>query len=246
MQRSRWIYLIAGLPLVIIFRMKSESIFLNIIIAAGYVAFIGVLTGVTKFILWSVRRLRRKEMSLSQPVCQVTLPETAPPVLEDHINKNPHESRPNDDVIYEFIAQELEQGSFKKGLWTRIFSETGGDLVKTKVIYIRERAAALMEARRAAIEVEQQRVAALEERRRVDAKNANEIARNDRESRSVDAIMKNWGCSVEEARQAYALGIIRKEEVGGSHRYLFEQANGQTFRYDKLIDAINYAKRQLP
>lgn len=50
--------------------------------------------------------------------------------------------------VYEAIAKELESGETDKGLWTRLFAESNGDEKMTKVAYIKQRAAKLMEAER--------------------------------------------------------------------------------------------------
>jgi hypothetical protein len=246
-----------------------------LLLAAVYVAVVLVLIGVIRFGLRVKHRLGHKktsprilgdtsenqwcavaleeqrrltarddgpvQMNGSQPFSGVQSPVTTPTVSEDRNNKIAAGAHPTDDEIYESIAMELEQGSFSQGLWTRIFAETNGDPVTTKVNYIKERAITLMETRRSAIEAEQKRVAASEEQRRVEARNANKIARRDAE-RAIA-----WGCSTEEAAQSYMFGIAREQSDGdGSYTYIYKQIDGQTFRYDKLIDAMNYAKRQLP
>lgn len=48
------------------------------------------------------------------------------------------------DDVYERIAEELEGGPLQKGLWTRLFAECDGDENRTKVAYIKERAAQLL------------------------------------------------------------------------------------------------------
>lgn len=47
----------------------------------------------------------------------------------------------DEDAIYERIAAELESGQMQNGLWTRLYAENGGDETRTKVAYIRDRAA---------------------------------------------------------------------------------------------------------
>ena len=46
----------------------------------------------------------------------------------------------DEDAIYESISEELDCGTMKKGLWTRLYAENGGDDTKTKVEYIKQRA----------------------------------------------------------------------------------------------------------
>ena len=50
----------------------------------------------------------------------------------------------DEDRIYAEIANELETGIVEKGLWTRLFSECGGDEKQTKVLYIKQRAKRLI------------------------------------------------------------------------------------------------------
>ncbi len=49
----------------------------------------------------------------------------------------------NDDTFYEQVADELEAGTQKKGLWTRCFAEADGDENRAKAIYIKLRVAQL-------------------------------------------------------------------------------------------------------
>ena len=51
----------------------------------------------------------------------------------------------DEDAIYKSVSDELESDSINSGLWTRLYAESDGDEIKTKVAYIRHRAAALIE-----------------------------------------------------------------------------------------------------
>ena len=108
----------------------------------------------------------------------------------------------SDDEIYEIVALELEQGTFRKGQWTRLFAEADGDREKTKVAYIRERVSTLMEERRSAIEAEQRHTVAIEEQKRTEA----EMDNNENLRNAERALL--WGCSDEEAGQSFAFAII--------------------------------------
>lgn len=50
----------------------------------------------------------------------------------------------DDDAIYTIVAEELESGKTDKGLWTRLYAESGGDEKQTKVLYITRRVEKLM------------------------------------------------------------------------------------------------------
>src|SRR6266568_2256430 len=92
-------------------------------------------------------------------------------------NTVPHEnkaaSRPSTvvdvDRIYAAIANELEGGVADKGLWIRLFAESGGDENQTKVLYIKQRADRLISAERSrleqAVREEAQRLRVAEEER---------------------------------------------------------------------------------
>jgi len=51
----------------------------------------------------------------------------------------------NEEAIYESIASEIESRNLERGLWTRLFAECDGDENRTKVLYIKQRAAKLIE-----------------------------------------------------------------------------------------------------
>lgn len=52
----------------------------------------------------------------------------------------------NDEAIYAEIARELDTGNTDRGLWTKLFAECDGDENRTRVAYIRQRAARLKSA----------------------------------------------------------------------------------------------------
>lgn len=51
----------------------------------------------------------------------------------------------DEDAIYTAIFNELENKTYDKGLWTRLFAECNGDETKTKVMYIKRRAKILVD-----------------------------------------------------------------------------------------------------
>jgi len=58
----------------------------------------------------------------------------------------------DEDRVYRQIAEELETGATDKGMWTRLFSECGGDEKQIKVMYIKQRAERLIAAERLRLE----------------------------------------------------------------------------------------------
>ncbi len=89
-------------------------------------------------------RMTQKEVRGSQPMPTDTL------VDRDSVTPNVPSPSTNPQItvkenrVYELIAEELESGRTDKGLWTRLFAECEGDEKKTKVLYIKERAARLI------------------------------------------------------------------------------------------------------
>lgn len=65
---------------------------------------------------------------------------------------SPQQTILDEERIYAVIAKEFETGGEDKGLWTRLFSECGGDEIQTKVLYIKQRAERLISAERLRLE----------------------------------------------------------------------------------------------
>lgn len=77
-----------------------------------------------------------------------------------------------EDRLYEQIAQEIETNTVDKGIWTKAFSQTGGDDKQTRVLYIKARFDRLMAAENARLEAMQ--------------REKEEIARREQEQRARD------------------------------------------------------------
>ena len=73
--------------------------------------------------------------------------------------------------MYEKVADDIEQGFKDKGVWTKAFADSGGDLQKQKAIYIELMVERLVLAEAALLEKKKkaQRVERAEEDRRNDA-----------------------------------------------------------------------------
>jgi uncharacterized RDD family membrane protein YckC len=74
-----------------------------------------------------------------------------------------HSPALDEDAIYAIIADEIESGKTDKGLWTRLFAELDGDEKKTKLAYIKQRAAKLIAAEQLRIQEEHSRQILAEE-----------------------------------------------------------------------------------
>jgi len=74
---------------------------------------------------------------------EVDFTKTVPPVNYSSI---PLQTVIDEERVYAEIAQELETGIVDKGLWTRLFAESGGDDKQTKVLYIKQRSERLITA----------------------------------------------------------------------------------------------------
>jgi hypothetical protein len=54
----------------------------------------------------------------------------------------------NENVFYDIVAQELQAQTMVPGVWTRAFSEAGGQLERARALYIKHRVAQLAEEQR--------------------------------------------------------------------------------------------------
>lgn len=158
-----------------------------------------------------------------------------------HMAVQPHGAAPasiaaaptpiNEDAIYTAIALELETGTADKGLWTRAFAECSGDENQTKARYIRERAERLITAERARLEQERHEHINQEGLASSENQQARDLTPDLQAEASISA-------EVVEGSDYIALSEMRRfgiEQVG--KQFLF-----QTYRYDKLSDAVAYAK----
>lgn len=134
--------------------------------------------------------------------------------------KNLH-SIPNidEDVIYEIVGKEIQEGRTETGLWTRLFAEMNGDETKVKVAYIKRRAEKLIASEQARIQ-EQLRV-------QEEGQKAARIVELE-----LQALAKAAGVTIEQAKEMLWFGITRE-----GNKFLFEE-----YRYDRIEDAVNYAE----
>lgn len=139
------------------------------------------------------------------------------------------------NAIYGSIAKEIESGSTDKGLWTRLYAECDGDDKRTKVQYIKRRAAQLMEVERARQAAEMDTVKGAADREAV------EIASS--QQRIVEDRAKSEKTAMEERlRQPLSEGELKKKEWDALSRFPIEKV-GNYYRYNgtnyyHLDDAI--------
>ncbi len=77
----------------------------------------------------------------SPVVSKVILPTNSAPSQPKNLHSM---SGIDEDVIYEIVGKEIEEGRTETGLWTRLFAEMNGDETKVKVAYIKRRAEKLI------------------------------------------------------------------------------------------------------
>jgi hypothetical protein len=137
--------------------------------------------------------------------------------------------------IYEAIANELECGETDKGLWTRLFAESNGDEKMTKVAYIKQRAAKLMEAERTrsnALGNSNSSLGnptrAVPETPTINGDDEWQLAKQ-----SAD-LADQLHLSIAEARAMVTLGIEKKGD-----RFILKDGRG----YNTLVEAISSARR---
>lgn len=83
-------------------------------------------------------------------VDQATVPISTHPSVQPE--QAARDSLPEHDKIYALIAEELDSGEIDKGLWTRLYAETGGNENRTKARYIKQRVERLIAVQSESIE----------------------------------------------------------------------------------------------
>ena len=63
--------------------------------------------------------------------------------LLEFLKTRSYETSKQEELLYEFVATELESGSLSKGLWTKALAETGFDNARAPALYVKMRVAAL-------------------------------------------------------------------------------------------------------
>lgn len=63
--------------------------------------------------------------------------------LLEFLQSRSYETSKQDELLYEFVAIEMETGSISKGLWTKALAETGCDEGRARALYIKMRFAVL-------------------------------------------------------------------------------------------------------
>ena len=130
--------------------------------------------------------------------------------------------------VYAAIANELESGGTDKGLWTRLFAEANGDEKMTKVAYIKQRAAKLMEAERTGSHTRERKKSVVPEKPPTNGDDESQLAKQ-----SAD-LADQLHLSIAEARAMVTLGIEKKGD-----RFILKDGRG----YNTLVEAISSARR---
>jgi len=63
--------------------------------------------------------------------------------LLEFLKTRSYETSKQEELLYEFVATELETGSLSKGLWTKALAETEFDDARARALYIKMRFASL-------------------------------------------------------------------------------------------------------
>jgi hypothetical protein len=63
--------------------------------------------------------------------------------LLDFLNSRSYETSKQEELLYEFVATELEEGTLSKGLWTKALAETDFDDSRARALYVKMRVASL-------------------------------------------------------------------------------------------------------
>lgn len=57
--------------------------------------------------------------------------------LLEFLKTRSYETSKQEELLYEFVATELETGSLSKGLWIKALAETGFDDARARALYIK-------------------------------------------------------------------------------------------------------------
>ena len=71
--------------------------------------------------------------------------------LLEFLNAHSHKNSKQEELLYEFVAAELEAGSLRKGLWVKALAETGFDNARARALYIKMRIASLQDELRESV-----------------------------------------------------------------------------------------------
>jgi hypothetical protein len=151
-------------------------------------------------------------------------------------------SKPDQDVFYAAVAEEIESGNTDKGLWTRLYAECDGDEKKTKVQYIKTRASQLadLDSKKRAAENDAAKKAAILKAAELEALKKN--ADRDRALEEEQTIQERLAANAAIVRERFSL----KEKEALAHLPIVK--DGDRYRvngisYYDLDDAIRYASQ---
>ncbi len=63
--------------------------------------------------------------------------------LLEFLNSRSYETSKQEELLFEFVATEIEQGTLSKGLWTKALAETNFDDTRARALYIKMRVVSL-------------------------------------------------------------------------------------------------------
>lgn len=147
---------------------------------------------------------------------KVIIPTNSSPSQRENLHSM---SNIDEDAIYEMIGQEIKEGRTETGLWTRLFAEMDGDETKIKVAYIKRRAEKMIATEHARFQ--KQLLIQEEEQKAV------RIAEVE-----LQNVAESFGVTTAQAKVMLEFGIVKDGD----------QFSFKGYRYDRLSDALNYAK----
>jgi hypothetical protein len=121
----------------------------------------------------------------------------------------------DENAIYAAIANELKSGNTDQGLWIRLFAECDGDENKTKVAYIKQRAASFIAAKRLTLEraAEEQQI---EEDQRKSLEDMHQLGKSRIAAEFLKALHQGHPDDVREMlSREPRLAHLRDDEYGG-------------------------------
>lgn len=74
----------------------------------------------------------------------------------ESIKNNSAKSRIIEEQLYEQVANELDQGAVRKGLWAKALAHSGGSEQTTKALYMKYRVQSIKDELRVTVEIKKQ------------------------------------------------------------------------------------------
>lgn len=136
--------------------------------------------------------------------------------LLEFLNTRSYEKSKQEELLYEYVARELETGSLSKGLWTKALAETDFNDAHARALYIKLRAASLQAELREMAPQLRQMDEARSKLTKLLEQGCNQEAIDYQGSPILAATyVRKYGVSVEKVKKAISIKMIKGYMVDG-------------------------------